>query len=145
MTVAQRGGRVGATATLLDVRLLAVTGRSHLAPTSADELEVRVDQAAGIQRVDDRRLVVLATTDVAVHAVSDGNPLVWECRLELALAYEVAGLAERTDDELQAFAVTSGALAANPFFREHVRDLAGRSGLPPILLPMVRLDLEILD
>lgn len=42
-------------------------------------------------------------------------------------------------DELQAFAITTGLFAMYPFAREWAHDLTGRLGLPPLTLPTMTL------
>src|SRR5689334_99359 len=60
-------------------------------------------------------------------------------RAIFSLAYEVKNLDSLADEDLQAFAETSGVANAWPFWRELVYSTMSRMGLPPLTLPTLRL------
>ena len=50
-----------------------------------------------------------------------------------------------TQEEVEAFAQTTGAFALYPFAREWAHDLTGRMGLPPLTLPLLAVATTGLD
>lgn len=49
---------------------------------------------------------------------------------------------EYRDDELEAFAETTGQFALYPFVRQQIHDLTSRVGLPPLVLGVLRVELD---
>jgi hypothetical protein len=60
-------------------------------------------------------------------------------RAVFSLAYDVKNLESLADEDLQAFADTSGVSNAWPFWRELVYSTMSRMGLPPLTLPTLKL------
>ena len=54
------------------------------------------------------------------------------------LIYSASSLGEFTDEQIEAFAKTSGIYNAWPYWREFAQSTAARMGLPPVMVPVFR-------
>lgn len=66
-----------------------------------------------------------------------------EFNMAALFAVDVPSEAEAlTEDEIDAFARTTGQFALHPYAREFVANLTGRMGLPPLHIGMMKLHLD---
>jgi hypothetical protein len=81
-----------------------------------------VDDESGVEHKDVARIELLLAALFDLPAHPDGRPY--------------------SEDEFRAFADTSGQFALYPYARQSITDLTTRLALPPLVLGMLKLDLD---
>ncbi len=130
--------RLMAVATLEEIRLINVRA-AHMSaadcPVRTMEEKPRPTATAAMVEGSNQFRVVVENVIVGRHA--EITELQVDAKFELV--YSVPAGANPAPKELQAFADTNALLNCWPYWRELVHDMAGRMGLPPLLLPLFRL------
>lgn len=146
----EKAGRVAGCAEMRDVRLFGVHG--DLAdPGDVGGLGYSLDVDTEYQTIGEEvahALVVTGKYSLSVTGVSGNESQ--EPSEVATLSFTLAGmysLLEQdtdpitfSDEELQAFAATTGQFALYPYAREFVASMTGRMGLPPLHLGTLRFD-----
>jgi preprotein translocase subunit SecB len=137
-----RASRVGAIASLLDLRLRSVRAEV-INPLALPPFSVGVDVHPTVVR-EESEDVVLFNLEYALTATA-GEDAGEVLRIEavFGLAYELKTDQEVSAEDLLAFGDVSVTFAAHPYFREFVQSLTTRFGLPPLTLDVVRSPLDI--
>ena len=132
-----RSGRVGGQAEFLDLRLTKFDFQLFLdnlvEPPYELQSAVHVRWARTLQEGETAALYLIEFT---VSAAPAGGEPVFRSLVEHALAYAVDN--DHTDEELQAFGLTSAVFASYPYVRELLQSSTGRAGLEPLILPVWR-------
>jgi len=150
----QIAARLGGRAELLDVRLTSSSAELLSMPASEKRLSFDAEVAPGARRAGEGAFVVEVSFTVAIRLESadpvgagpdtgEGTERENVARLSCGFAalYAVDADGPR-DDELDAFARTTGVFALYPYARSWVQDTTARMGLPPLTLPVYRLQLD---
>ncbi|MQW74832.1 hypothetical protein GHK92_03015 [Nocardioides sp. dk4132] len=149
----RKAGRVSGCADLRDVRLFGMSGDLSTPDPSAS-LAYTLDVDVEFQTLGDdpvHALVVTANYDLNVTETdeSDDQEPTKVAGMAFALAAMYVLVEQDGDDphvfeneELEAFAATTGQLALYPYAREFIADITGRMGLPPLHLGTLRFDRE---
>lgn len=145
--------RVAASADLVDVRLFSLESALDQVPAPDGELSYSFDSEVEVQESANESAVLLVdgTYDVALRqaAERDGEvgregTAIAQMKIHLAALYRihVPETADFTDDELDAFAKTTGLLALHPYARELIANLTARMGLPTLHVGTIRIPLD---
>lgn len=147
----QIAARLGGQAELLDVRLTIASAALISMSSSESRLSFDAEVAPSARRADDGAFVVDVSFTVAIRLDSQGagdaagdgtqGDEVAHLSCGFAALYAVATDGPR-DEELDAFARTTGVFALYPYARSWVQDTTARMGLPPLTLPVYRLQLD---
>lgn len=156
--------RVAARAEILDVRLLKTHGELMSQPEPP--LVYRLETDARVEYEDGDASFVVACTyelsitpsaspDVGGHSdvtlavdddvEADESPVVAKLSFDYAALISLhmrAGDAPPSQDELQAYAASTGQFALYPYARQYIYDLTGRLGLPPLTVGVLQLTYE---
>ncbi|MFG1762244.1 hypothetical protein ACGFIH_02860 [Micromonospora parva] len=159
----QAAARVAARAEIRDVRLFSSTVDLDSFPSLGSRLKWSLDTDVAIEREEDDSAFILrskytlaiAEAGEAASEADDGSnddasssDSSQEEGRVADLAFEFAALFDlelRTgdepveDNELQAFAITTGQFALYPYAREYIYDVTGRLGLPPLTVGVLKL------
>lgn len=147
------GARVAARAQIRDVRLLRTQAAVHRAPKPSQgltydiEFEPAVDAdpaaiSAFVVRIACRLRIQNQTADADQEDPEDQTQEepVATADFEYAALFDYAlreGEDDPTEEELTAYATTTGRFALYPYIREYVYDLTGRLALPPLTLAIL--------
>lgn len=147
---------------MLDLRLFAVNAVLEDMPEGGG-LSYHFDSDVKVQHMEQRgTLVVLGDYDLRVTSVDDSEaktPLAGDrdrdeegdedsslatIKFQMSALFSVEEPADEplTEDELDAFAQTTGQFALYPYARQFIYDLTGRMGLPPLHLGILRIRLD---
>lgn len=150
-----RALRVGAWSEVRDVRLFKVTSELAELPDESVGLSYSLNSDISMQYLtDDGGLIVTGEYTVLVRegSVESTDGAEWdEQKTVLELAFTMAALfavdapegqEPLEEDELDAFAKTTGQFALHPYAREFVADMTGRMGLPQLHIGMMKLHLD---
>lgn len=151
--------RVASSAELEDVRLFGAGVDLHSAVSEGD-LSYSMASEMKYQALGDPVRTVIVTGEYAVtvnDAAANDNEdrptedesdpsKVAELRFNLAALFGVddpeEGPAVYSDEELEAFAATTGQFALYPYAREFISDMTSRMGLPALHIGTLRLHLD---
>lgn len=146
--------RVAASADLIDVRLFNLESTLEHVPASSGELSYSFESEVEVQESENESAVLLVdgTYDVKLRQDADGSddgdpdggsPIA-QVKIHLAALYEIheGESVDFTDEELDAFAKTTGLLALHPYARELISNLTSRMGLPTLHVGTVRIPLD---
>jgi preprotein translocase subunit SecB len=128
--------QVGAKADLVDVRLRSVSAKLE-PPETEDQIPIRSTSKLSFVRLDAEHVEYryrVSTTDTETRS--------FFVRAEFSLLYSIAGLADLTDEQLDAFGEVSALFSGLPYARELVQNLTARAGLPPLVLPTLRAPID---
>jgi preprotein translocase subunit SecB len=147
-----KAARVADCAEFRDVRLLSLEGGLVRSPSSEGALVYNLDIDVTAQYAEgDPVLVVHGDYDLLVTERTESDD---EESEELArLKFNFAALFTLKDkegeipesfdeNELNAFAESSGTMALYPFAREFIHDVTGRFALPPLTIGMLKFPVE---
>lgn len=129
--------RVGGRAEILDIRLHKFEFQVFLDSPSEPpyELQSEVDVRCS-RHTDEGETVAAYYVEFSISAAPAGGERIFQAVVEHAMAYGVGG--GHTDDELEAFGLTSAVFACYPYVRELLQSATGRAGLVPLILPVRR-------
>lgn len=148
--------RVAAVADLVDVRLFHLDSTLEQVPVPGGALSYSFDSEVEVQESDNESAVLMVdgSYDVRLRqndvdesddedSEADGR-LIAHVKINLAALYDVPELdpADFTDEELDAFAKTTGLLTLHPYARELISNLTSRMGLPTLHVGTVRIPLD---
>lgn len=108
---------------------------------SAGEVEraqVSFNQQAKVAQRSDNGFYVLATGEATVSPGEEASPVV-SIKASFELFYRLPHDFEATEQELSGFAEVNGVFNAWPYWREFIQTTTCRMNLPPIVLPVFRL------
>lgn len=145
--------RVAAAADLVDVRLFSLESTLDQVPAGGGELSYSFDSEVEVQESANESAVLLVdgTYDVKLRQGADGDDeggeegnAIAQMKIHLAALYQIneRESADFSDDELDAFAKTTGLLALHPYARELIANLTTRMGLPALNVGTVRIPLD---
>jgi len=149
--------RLAGAAELRDIQVFRIAAELTKQPDSGLRLGYDLSTELAATQIDDQMvLAVEATTTLdmwQVPAEGEGHAAggaddnereeVASITLVMGTLYSVAGESfDFSDDETQAFAETTAHFAMFPFIRQQVHDLTSRLGLPPLVLPMLKIGLN---
>jgi hypothetical protein len=153
--------RVAARAQIRDIRLLRTEAAVHRAPDPTHGLtyDLEMDPAVDADPENTSAFVVRIACHLRINNLTHGDgpssdhtdddpdtdsEPVAHADFEYAALFDYQGRdGERAPDEeeLAAYATTTGRFALWPYIREYVYDLSGRLALPPLTLEVLRLPL----
>lgn len=141
----QLAARVAGQAEIIDIQVFKLTAELLLQPKPGEGLRYDLQQSVKYSQPSKTLLVAEGTYELEIWQQIEADE-----RSSLATVSLVAGALyqlpddERSysDEELQAFAETTGQFALYPFVRQQVYDLTGRIGLPPLVLGVLRMGLD---
>lgn len=127
---------------LVNVRLVRANARTEIA--SADEAgegaAARIShKSKALENVSNGAFRVLAKIEVLVTPPDRPDHAVVEVEGAYELTYRVPKGFTASDEELRSFAEVNATFHAWPYWREFVHAVFGRMGLPPIVLPVMRM------
>ena len=130
--------RLMALATLEEIKLIHVRA-AHMSAADCPvrTMEEKPRPTATATMIEGRNQFRVVVGHVVIGRHAGTTDLQVDASFELL--YSVPADANPTPTELQAFADTNALLNCWPYWRELVQDMAGRMGLPPLLLPLFRL------
>lgn len=147
--------RVAASADLVDVRLFHLDSTLERVPVKGHALSYSFDSVVEVQESNDQSTALLVDgsydvtlrqgdTDAHAEEGSDADEVIAYLKIQLAALYEIHEDApeEFADEELDAFAQTTGLLTLHPYVRELVASMTSRMGLPALHLGTVRINLD---
>lgn len=153
-----RAARVAARSELTDIRLFGVEAELESLPDREDTLSYTFNADVEVQRYEDApALIVSGSYRVSVRVAVDPDaepsgetgedvPTIAEIKFMMAALYAVGEGSDEggplTEDELDAFAKTTGQFALHPYAREFIADLTGRMGLPPLHIGNLQVHLD---
>lgn len=148
--------RVAARADVVDVRLFHVDASLERLPDLSQRLSYSFDANVEVQLVEETSsIIVEGAYDLKVvnlppdeddDAPSGDGEAVSRVAFKMAALFSVdqptSGAEPFTDEELDAFAKTTGQLALHPYAREFIFDITGRMGLPALHVGMMYIPLD---
>ena len=141
--------RVAAGAEIRDVRLFKSNLELLEFESATGELRysVDIDAQTNFEPGADR-FVLRSTYSLSIDTVSGEGSTVARISFELAALFSLddeAQAADLREEEIEAFAKSTGQMALWPFAREYVFDSTGRLGLPPLAIGVFRVPLDRSD
>ncbi|MEU8014598.1 protein-export chaperone SecB [Micromonospora parva] len=136
----RKAARVAANAELRDVRATELQADLISIPES-DDLTFEVATESAYSSISDEGRCVYRLR-VAVVA-REGEEEVFKAQVTMAALYSLPP--DASDDELRAFGDVTAALALYPYVRAAIQDLAARTGIPSVTLPVYQVALELED
>lgn len=141
----QLAARVAGQAEIQDVQVFKLTAELLMHPQPNEGLSYDLQQSIKYTQPSNSTLVTEGTYELEIWQQHEA-----EERSNLATVSLVAGALyqlpddepSHSDEELQAFAETTGQFALYPFVRQQIYDLTGRIGLPPLVLGLLRIGLD---
>jgi len=125
------------------MELRLVDAAMHVdATTSPPELHLRLKHGARFsRRLDGNRFVVRAEVELAGASGPDADtiPPVVTISATFELVYALSGELTPTEEVLEEFARVNGVYNAWPYWREFIQNAASRMNLPPLVLPVFRV------
>jgi hypothetical protein len=94
----------------------------------------------GTDPTNDSVFVIPTFTLKAERATESERSLILSVEASFALYYSIKSVGDFGDESIKAFAFTNGILNAWPYWREYVQNSVARMGLPPIVIPVFRLE-----
>lgn len=149
--------RLAGAAELRDIQVFRIAAELAKQPESGLRLGYDLSTELAATQIDDQMvLAVEATTTLDMWQVpaagedmdtgATGNQdhdKVASITLVMGTLFSVAGDSfDFGEEEKQAFAETTAQFAMFPFIRQQVHDLTSRLGLPPLVLPMLKIGLD---
>ena len=140
-------GKIAGSTNLFDIRLTKSVSELHSIPTADAKLDVdlKISPSAQTSATEDGARLLLVNADFAVtinaadsDAADDANPALAAISCSLTAAFQNCLEDEPTQDELDAFADTTGIFALYPYAREFFSDATRRMGLPVLVLDLLR-------
>lgn len=159
----QIAARLGGRAELLDVRLMGCQAEARELAVADTPLSVSLEvEPSAMAEGSGRGLIVTVRFDTSVTreepaaggADADGDadsapdetgdepPVVATLSCTYAALYDFGENGELGEDELDAFARTTGVFALYPYARAWTQDSTARMGMPPLTLQVYRVPLE---
>lgn len=136
-----KAAKVAAAASLKDLRLQASHTELIEFPTPGVELSVDLKVDLKANKSPNKDLVALAaqfTVNIS-EARDEKKQGIAIISCAFSSAFEMAEQVDWSDDELEAFANTTGIFAVHPYAREFVSDATSRMGLPTLTLDFLKL------
>ncbi len=141
----QLAARVAGHAEIQDVQVFKLAAELLMQPQPGEGLNYNLQQSVKYTQPSGSTLVTEGTYELEIWQRTDADE-----RFNLATVSLVAGALyqlpdderSHSDEELQAFAETTGQFALYPFMRQQIYDLTGRIGLPPLVLGVLRIGLD---
>ncbi len=94
----------------------------------------------GADPTNDSVFVIPTFTLKAERTTESERSLILSIETSFALYYSIKSVGDFGDESIKAFAFTNGIFNAWPYWREYVQSTAARMGLPPIVIPVFRLE-----
>lgn len=125
---------------LRNLRLVSGEFSSKVAsPGEAGKVDVQFAKTArAIAGDKEAKFSVFVTCEAKVLSKETAEPVVC-VKAEFELSYSIPEALNPTPAELAAFAETNGIHHAWPYFREFVQSAFTRMGLPPLIVPVLRI------
>lgn len=148
-----KAARVANCSAFRDVRLLSVEGGLTRPPSGEGSLVYNLDTDITVQYAQGDPILVVHG-DYALLVTEQSEDGDTEPSELTKLSFNFAALftlddyegdeppAAFDDDELSAFAESTGAIALYPFAREFIHDITGRFALPPLTIGMLKFPVE---
>jgi preprotein translocase subunit SecB len=131
--------------TVVDVKLLECS--AHTSIDHPDQIggasELSVSIGSGVRRRMEGAFSTVAAIEAEVHAKTSDGEKAREAAVAIKVVFELGFKLDRveltrtTDEDLAAFAESTGVFMAWPYARHLVQDLSGQMRLPPIILPVM--------
>jgi len=150
----QQAARLGATTEIRDVRLLSSTVDLAQLPEAIERLTYNFDTDVNVDYDDGTPSFVVRCTYklVVMEALAEAttqNPEASQSKvLDMTFTHGALftftrdeGEPPPTQDELGAYAFSTGQFALYPFAREYVHDVTVRLGLPPLTIGLLQIPL----
>lgn len=136
--------RVAGQADLRDVQVFKAATELVTQPQPEAPLRYDFQQDMKYGAPDSGALVAEGTYDLTVwQEDADGRREVAKVGLLMGALYALPEeQPDYSDEELEAFAETTGQFALYPFVRQQIHDLTARIGLPPLVLGVLRVELD---
>lgn len=139
--------RIAGQAELRDIQLFGLHAVLEHQPIAGKEIGFELQTSLGSSLPSNSNtLVVQGDYELKTwqKTEADGRDTVATFNLQIAALYElpVDEAREYTEEEVQAFADTTGQFALYPFVRQHINDLTSRLSLPPLTLGILRFELD---
>lgn len=138
-----QAGRVAGSANLRDIRLTRSQTCLNQVPDPTSKLDVELEispeaVATPSSPSGEGLLLVNCRFEVKIHPESapDDPAAVLDFEFTAAFAHRLAGGAD--DEELEAFANTTGLFAIYPYAREFISDATRRLGLPTLVIDLFK-------
>ena len=139
-----QAGRIAGNANLRDIRLTQSDVRLHFVPNPTASLSVELDispEAEIAPAIGDSAGLLLVSCGFSVTISSDAEDVtdsVATLQNEFTAAFTHTLFDEASDEELEAFANTTGLFALYPYAREYISDCTRRLGLPTLVLDLFK-------
>ena len=126
---------------LTDVRLVNASVRTRIrdASTLKNPQLTMKHGAKVIDRNDDGMLVAAMMRAQVVEGSDEQDPAI-SMTVTFVLEYAIPDAGDFGDDVLAEFAQVNGTFNAWPYWREDIQTTSARMNLPPVLLPVFRLE-----
>lgn len=140
-------GKIAGSTNLFDIRLTKSVSELHSIPAADAKLDVdlKISPSAQASAVDDGATLLLVNADFSVTinaadsaSADDAAPTIAEISCSFTAAFQNCLDDEPTQDELDAFADTTGIFALYPYAREFFSDATRRMGLPVLVLDLLK-------
>jgi preprotein translocase subunit SecB len=103
-----------------------------------NDVSLKLRTKADGRKIDEKTLLCEFSFSLnATHESADSRPL--EISLTLEAAYTIPSDVVSSSKQIKAFATTNGMLNVWPYWREFVQSITNRAGLPPLTLPLFRV------
>jgi len=132
--------RLAGQADLLDIRMVESSFR-HIEFPGEGQITYHLHISPGAQLSEpEQRLVTSADFNLDIGQDVDGETNeIASIKFKLAGLYALTESSDFTEEEVTAFAETTGVFALYPYAREYVQDVTGRLGLPPLTLGLYKI------
>lgn len=157
----QIAARLGGRVELLDVRLMSSAAETVELVFADTPLSVSLEvEPSALSADSGRALIVTARFEITVAREPDGtpdgevgdasadddsvgdSPAVATLSCTYSALYDLGEEREISEDELDAFARTTGVFALYPYARAWAQDTTARMGLPPLTLQVYRIPVD---
>lgn len=135
-----RAAKVAGAASLRDLRLTASQTEAMEVPAPGQELGVELKIELEANSTENHDIVaLLARFDVSISKSEDEEiQRIATISCTFTTVFEMQQPVDWTDEELKAFANTTGVFAVYPYAREFVSDATTRMGLPTLTLDFLK-------
>lgn len=132
--------RLAGQADLLDIRMVE-SSFCHIEFPGEGQITYHLHISPGAQLSEsEQRLVTSADFNLDIGQDVDGETNeIASIKFKLAGLYALTESSDFTEEEVTAFAETTGVFALYPYAREYVQDVTGRLGLPPLTLGLYKI------
>lgn len=135
----QHAAAVGARASLLDIRLLAVS--ATLKRVSEAQLHLTTQYTFN-WKVEEELLLCEVGCDIQV-SERESHEEVFTAEVVYGCGFSLSEAEELTDESYDEFAKVNATMCLHPYIRETIQSLTSRAGLPPLVLPTRRVPVTV--